>query len=408
MRLGYINGLRALAIISVIWHHLSFGILSKVSLDILWGTTLQPFPVLTELWKGVDLFFILSGFVLYLPFFLKKRQMTNRLDAKHFYIRRAQRLIPIFILVFLVIYSIQHKYPVSSPRFYMELIGVPTLAFQFSNLGFMPPSFGPLWSVGLEILFSAIFPVVLLFRARYPWRWLLSGSLILSLAVQFSANFFVWRSLQQGLPAHLLNFLIGMVACEITLTPEAFPRVDAAITKASPFFPAGMLIALLMLDVRGATAVHIAGNLLFSLSSGGLLVAIGTGRAKRLRAVLEVRWLQVIGAMCYSIYLWHVPILLGLFPGFPNIAWQDFVPYAPLYLALTLAISALSYRYIEFPKADFRTLFLINAPKAFPAAMDFVGSISKPQVIRADPAANSAQADHHVPDGRISRSAAPS
>jgi peptidoglycan/LPS O-acetylase OafA/YrhL len=371
MRFAYINGLRGIAILGVVWHHFGLGLLTGAPPMVIFGVGFQPFPLLMELWKGVDLFFILSGFVLYLPFVAGERRMEGRRDAERFYMRRAQRLLPLFFFAFLVVYCLQHKYPVSSPRFYMELVGVPSMIFQFANLGFLPPSFGPLWSIGVEILFSMLFPLLIVFRSRHSLAWLFAISLALSLAAQFSLYFFTWRSFQGGLPQHLFNFVVGMSACEIMQRPLVFRRTLGTVKRLAPVLPLGIILALLLLDVEGSTALHIGANLLFSLSAGGLVVALGTGQLPVLCTVLEARGLQLVGAMCYSIYLWHLPLLFGLFPGFPAIDWHEFVPYAPLYGVLLFAIAGLSYRYIEFPKADFRTLFFLAPQPAtvVPAAI---------------------------------------
>jgi peptidoglycan/LPS O-acetylase OafA/YrhL len=344
---------------------------------VIFGVGFQPFPLLMELWKGVDLFFILSGFVLYLPFATGERQMAGRADAERFYRRRAQRLLPLFFFAFLVVYCLQHKYPVTSPRFYMELIGVPSMLFQFANLGFLPPSFGPLWSIGVEILFSILFPLLIVVRQRTSLTRLFWLSLALSLAAQASPYVFMWRSFEGGLPQHLFNFIVGMSACEAMQQPLLFRRTMSAVRRLAPFLPLGILAALLLLDVRGASALHIAANLLFSLSAGGLIVALGTGQLPTLCALLEARWLQLVGAMCYSIYLWHLPLMFGLFPGFPAIDWHEFVPFAPLYGVLLFAVAGLSYRYIEFPKAEFHSLFFL-APKPAVAVSSVVALDAAP------------------------------
>ncbi len=63
-RLAEINGLRGIAILAVVWHHLSFALVPTP--PHLWGMPTE--PVLWNGWMGVNLFFILSGFVLYLPY----------------------------------------------------------------------------------------------------------------------------------------------------------------------------------------------------------------------------------------------------------------------------------------------------------------------------------------------------
>ncbi|HTH96325.1 MAG TPA: acyltransferase, partial [Stellaceae bacterium] len=264
-------------------------------------------------------------------------------------------------------FSLQHKYPVSNERFYLELFGVPTLLYQFSNLGFIPPSFGPLWSVGVEILFSALFPLLIMLRTRLSMSQILAASLAVSILVQLSSHLFAYRGLQLGLPQHLFNFALGMAACEVVSRPAAFPRLGRLLDWITPFLPLPLLAALLVLSIKDTASSHMLANLTFSFSATALVMALGVGKAPVLCSLLENPRLQLIGAMCYSIYLWHVPMLLGLFPGFAtNTDWHAVVPYAPLYLALLFAVSALSYRYIEFPNAEVRSLFFLGMKPAKP------------------------------------------
>ncbi|RQS08467.1 acyltransferase family protein [Burkholderia sp. Bp8991] len=73
-RLAEINGLRGIAILAVVWHRLSFVLVPTPPR--LWGTPTE--LVLWNGWMGVNLFFILSGFVLYLPYAAGKRSFTGR------------------------------------------------------------------------------------------------------------------------------------------------------------------------------------------------------------------------------------------------------------------------------------------------------------------------------------------
>jgi peptidoglycan/LPS O-acetylase OafA/YrhL len=362
MRLGYINGLRGLAILGVVWHHSMLSLLSGPGYPIhVLGLTFQRFPLLTQFYKGVDLFFILSGFVLYLPYVAGKRAMTGSEDAGRFYQRRAQRLLPLFFFAFFLVFSLQHTSPVGSAHFYMELIGVPTMAFQFVNQGFMPPSYGPIWSVGVEILFSAAFPLLILLRRRRSIGWMLGASFLLSVLVQASEARFIWHGLQIGLPQYLFNFVLGMAACEIVLAPQNHRRVVDAIGALGPLLPIVMALCLVAIDIVGKMPLlNIVPNVIFAVAGTLLIVALGTDRLPHLRRLIEVRWLQLPGAMCYSIYLWHLPILFGLFGFGATLTWAGFLPYAPIFLALTFVVSALSYRYIEFPQADFRSLFFLG------------------------------------------------
>src|ERR1700689_3768513 len=94
-KLEVINGLRGFAILAVIWHHL-FGLYfkpgSSVALEIARGGG----SFLSYGWIGVPLFFVLSGFVLYLPYAEGGAKLATGADALNFYRRRAERLLPLY------------------------------------------------------------------------------------------------------------------------------------------------------------------------------------------------------------------------------------------------------------------------------------------------------------------------
>ena len=98
-RLAFVDGLRGLAIFAVIYHHLfsRFTAPGYESFE-LGGFQLFPFTYLSNGWMGVNLFFFLSGFVLYLPYVMRKRTINNRQNLWEFYKRRAQRLMPLYYI----------------------------------------------------------------------------------------------------------------------------------------------------------------------------------------------------------------------------------------------------------------------------------------------------------------------
>src|SRR5690349_10921917 len=86
-RLGVINGLRGLAILAVMAHHFKSHLEPLIG-PYLPGTSLSLSPLIANGWTGVNLFFILSGFVLFLPYASGTRAMTSVHDAVTFYRHR--------------------------------------------------------------------------------------------------------------------------------------------------------------------------------------------------------------------------------------------------------------------------------------------------------------------------------
>ena len=80
--------------------------------------------------------------------------------------------------------------------------------------------------------------------------------------------------------------------------------------------------------------------------------------------VFEAWPLQLMGCMCYSIYAWHSIIMIEMIPP-DSSSLNDALRLSLPYLAIVVALSALSYRYIEFGhRSDWRPLFLLRSARS--------------------------------------------
>jgi peptidoglycan/LPS O-acetylase OafA/YrhL len=102
-KIGVINGLRGLAIIAVIYQHLlaRFTPHGWHAFEI-GSFNLSLYSFLSNGWLGVNLFFFLSGFVLYLPYSAGQRTMGSMVDVWSFYKHRWVRLMPLYYLNLLI------------------------------------------------------------------------------------------------------------------------------------------------------------------------------------------------------------------------------------------------------------------------------------------------------------------
>jgi peptidoglycan/LPS O-acetylase OafA/YrhL len=96
-----------------------------------------------------------------------------------------------------------------------------------------------------------------------------------------------------------------------------------------------------------------------------VLAASLSGRGWVVR-MLSVAWLQVTGVMCYSLYLWHQPLADWVEAGAADMARPARLV---IWVVLSFAVGALSYRFIEFGKTrNWRALFLLRGPVVAAAA----------------------------------------
>lgn len=343
-KLGVINGLRGIAIVGTVFHHSFFEYFK-------YGTADSQLPwlvsfVASSCWLGVNLFFFLSGFVLYLPYAEGKRQMRTRADAINFYKRRFARLMPLYTFIWLVSLVFMTDLQLSQPSFYKVALLYLTCLFPFYPGSFFPPGNFVMWSLGVEIWFSVLLPFVIVALARFGWARTLMVALGLALCVR------IYGQLAMGAPDVPLNmvsdsvfgrldeFLLGMYAAHLY-------RKGARFTAWHLLVGVGLMtIGALIWAWRYQGVIHpvlgaVANNFLddgLTLATLALLTAplIGTG-------ALQARWLQLLGMMCYSLYLWH-----GIVQTHYRQSMHAGVAEYLAYLAIVFVLSAVTFRYIEF------------------------------------------------------------
>jgi len=368
-RIGAINGLRGCAILMVALHHLFIPYTAAWSPH---AGEIDPTSFfaafINHAWLGVHIFFVLSGFVLYLPYCLKKRRMTSRADFRSFYRHRAQRLLPLYFIVVLVTMALHSSAAAGTRNWYLELGGLLSTLFTFSPHGFMPPSNVVLWSVSVEIWFSLLFPFLVMLIARFSIVKIALASIVVcagftfvgdSIAVERTGSFLPFT---HGLFGVCYEFILGMLACQLFVSGLDNP---AKMRRNARFLLPGAVLTVatayaILFDIE----IGFAG-MLFAIGFSGLLLGV-VSRTNPLARLLELWPLQILGCMCYSIYAWHGIILSEMIPPETS-QLADTVRLLAPYLFVTLGLSALSYRYIEFGRErDVRVLFLIPPPALVP------------------------------------------
>lgn len=312
---------------------------------------------------GVDLFFFLSAFVLYRPYVAGTRRMESRRDVIAFLRHRSARLLPLYFFCGLASLFITRRFDVFNPEQWLVFGEFIVAGHIFDMKNFTPGYNWVYWSITLEIWFSFIFPaIVILFRAPLTAALTLS---VLPVAVWGAHTYFpnelphvpfFWLMVV----AHLPSFALGMLAVH---TLDHNP-----VQKPGLRLPSLVLAVLLVaLGSRGGITVLVPAvpgtseNL--SAAIGFYLLFVTVTRSEGpLNTLLRSRWLQVLGMMCYSIYVWHGIMMAYIMGQDPTPGGRMFLmlPYLPL----MLAVAALSYRYIEFPGRPVAELFLLRRGSA--------------------------------------------
>ena len=347
-----IDSLRALAVLAVIIYH--------VDVNYLPGGFL-----------GVDLFFVLSGYLIS-SLIIKEYRKTGSLNLYNFYIRRARRLLPavyFMITVGLVVMVLFNEvllrkshldaifgYIYSSNWWYI----FHKLDY-FDSFGAQSP-FKHLWSLAIEEQFYMIFPLLFLlinrkkkskdgtYKLNKNFLYVVLGLILVSLIAHillFDINNI--SRIYFGTDTRAFSLLVGVVGAILypmeKLHAKETPQQNIMYSVVS-LVSIATLITVMIYTSEYNTWLYRGGFLLVAII--GLIVIISSGKQHTLMSrLLSFKPVVFIGKISYSLYLWHFPILVLTTPvseiGNPNII------FVILRIILTFALATASYVFVETP-----------------------------------------------------------
>ena len=300
-RITALDGVRGLMTILVVVSHY-FG-------ELVHGITALMFG-----WIGVDMFFVLSGFLIG-KLILEKQHHANFFAV--FYVRRCCRIIPAYILTVLVLYGLVQT--ITAPWGDAD-VQFPLLAYLTFSQGFFMVAhhsigahwLAPTWTLGVEEHFYLIVPALIVFTPR---RWL--GRILLASVV-----------LTVGLRGLLYYSALGNETAALVLLPGRADTLALGLLAALAVKAPGIAWARLMPWLRGAPIVCLVATSLIKLSSDALFgvfapLLVGAGCAAFLLCIVhgapeakrfESKALRFVGNNGYCLYLTHLPVL-GLMHG---------------------------------------------------------------------------------------------
>jgi peptidoglycan/LPS O-acetylase OafA/YrhL len=244
-----------------------------------------------------------------------------------------------------------------------------TATFIFFEKFFFPSFNWVLWSLGLEIWFSIVFPYLVFLLGKIGVRKFLVYVFGLSLFVRILGIVFNPTPENLGLNyikdsflGRLDDFALGMILAHAFIRERRFDRAYVNISG----FWLGLVCVFAVCILWDNVVLEILPDIVIPslniLLNFGFFMLVSSLLSKErgvLKKIFINPFLQVPGLMAYSLYVWHGIILAKILPF--SLAKID-APLFLLYLAetvvLIILIATLSYRYIEFGKAqDWRTLF---------------------------------------------------
>jgi peptidoglycan/LPS O-acetylase OafA/YrhL len=370
-----VDGLRALAVLSVLLFHAQLG------------------PVGGG-FVGVDVFFVISGFLI--TGILLREQARGAFSLAGFYARRARRIGPALLAVCAACVPAAWWIMDGAElhAFARLLAGVAVAGSNIvlaATTGYfdLPAEDQPLlhtWSLGVEEQFYLLFPLLLLATRRWTprRRVALLGTLAFAslLAAEWGwrrhsgANFF----LPQG---RAWELLAGAIAAFAAMRAAALARGTRELLAAAGLV--AVLASFVLLDrYTPSPSLRLLPAVLGTAAL--LLVAHGDTRVGRL---LAWKPLVAVGLVSYSAYLWHQPLL-----AFARLALDAPLPLAWRWgvVALTFVLAALSWKFVEQPwrraprRGERRTLAFAAALAVAGLALGLAGTLAADRAVTPLPA----------------------
>ena len=345
-----IDGLRAIAVISVMLYHLGFKWIPGGFL-------------------GVDLFFVISGYVI-TRLLLDSIQRSGGLDLKGFYIGRVRRLLPplLFMLILTIIF-VGVFAPDSIKRLLIDapfaLTGMMNWWLVFKHQDYFesfgrPPLLQHTWSLGVEVQFYLFWPLLLLFVLKFFGKKVIPTAalsiatisgialFLASIRADLSSNQSV-SHVYFGTDTHSIGLFLGSALAVSwipqNLSPNIEKRAQDFIDFVGVFGLLGLLASFLLIKESDPTSYRVAFPLL-GIFGCAIIMSI-VHPASRFAPILQHPAMVWIGERSYAIYLWHW-IVFQLTRPAQDIEGTTWALYS-FRILVVLALADISLRWVELP-----------------------------------------------------------
>ncbi|MEM9379694.1 MAG: acyltransferase [Planctomycetota bacterium] len=333
-RIASLDGLRALSVIAVVWHHTRpNGVTSGIG---------------SRGYLGVDVFFVISGFLI-TALLLREEQERGRANLRRFWARRALRLFPLWYAILATLTVVFLWVLPDAPMRGAFFEDLPWNATYTSNLIPGGTFLALSWSLATEEQFYLLWPPLLMrARSAAPAALLVAAGLSVGVHVGlFDPWLESWIGPRWTHLAALSTTLLPLaIGCGLALALHG--RTERP-TWARPFeHRVAAPLALVAFLAAAAAPFHEGSmRLAAQLAAAGLVAACALGDAKA--GWLRTRPLRWIGERSYGVYLLHMIVVQGVFAlGLAPDGLRGLEVFA-LTLLATLVAAAVSYRFLETP-----------------------------------------------------------
>jgi peptidoglycan/LPS O-acetylase OafA/YrhL len=287
-RIQQLDGLRAVAILGVFFNH-----------------TLH----IPLTWVGVDIFFVLSGFLI--TGILLERKIESRTTGgyfHYFYSRRAFRILPPYVLTILI-YGLFFTWNAFHPWWLFAFFGMNLQDFFWHGWVKAPL---PLWSLAVEEQFYLVWPVIILLVSEKLLLRLAIAALVITPFLRvfctpmFSTHFYIYTLTPFRADLLCAGAVLAMLWKRRTPRTEQIIRTRAWMGVVAGF--GGLMFVQIWPSLRLASNTRASNGLDYSLSVLGSFSLVAWTLADRgwLKGLLSTRPMRFIGQISYTMYLTHI------------------------------------------------------------------------------------------------------
>ncbi len=321
---GSLDALRAFSIVAVIWHH----------------TAAHPdFEPSTRGFLGVDLFFVLSGFLI-VTLILRERDTTGTISLRDFYIRRSLRIFPIYYLLLGAFALAFWVKPGANAEPYFQAL--PYYLTYTANWTHIATIMSVAWSLAAEEQFYLVWPPIERYL-RKLWLPVLVVLLVINQLINFGL---IWESLGdlEILQVTFTPILLGVLLAHVLHDPRGYRIMGRVLGSRG----ASLVTFVLVIGLSTAIPGDVSGlpRLLIHLAMVALVASVVIREDHLLTPLMRTRPLLSIGMVSYGMYLYHTVVRHVVFEVFGEAIPSLFLKFV-LTTALTWVIAKLSFHLIE-------------------------------------------------------------
>jgi peptidoglycan/LPS O-acetylase OafA/YrhL len=348
-----IDGLRFAAILPVVLTHLAER-MDKYKVADFRSTAVEDFIAFTlsRGFVGVNIFFLISGFVLALPFAAHRFEDAKKVSLKSYFVRRLTRLEPPYILImtglFLVLIFIRgESFSDLFPHYAASIVYIHNIVYQ------LPTPINPVaWTLEIEVQFYILAPLLAFVFFYHPAVFKRRLILVLSTAVIMTTQQVTGFSKVPGamtILGQVHYFLAGILLADIFLvTWKSVSPKDK-----SYWYDVLAFLSLLGIIYMKSPALQNRAFFLVCL----FCFFLSAFKGKLANRFFTYPWITAIGGMCYTIYLIHLPFLEFFALATRKYMITDsftlnYLVRAAVALPVLLAVSIVLFLLIEKPCMD--------------------------------------------------------